>query len=114
MLERTNFLATHEETYHLFANNCATNVRRHINHVMPGRVPYTYQITFPGYSDSLVYQVGLIANDQSWLKTKRAARINEIAYQYRDAPDFSQKIRSQQSGANAEIARGQNPAPARR
>jgi hypothetical protein len=93
MLERANRLIDHPEHYNLLTNNCTTNIMRHINHVSPHRVPYNYEILFPGYSDRLAYDLGLLATDKPFERAKDEARVNELAYIYRDAPDFSLKIR---------------------
>lgn len=93
MLERANKLADEPEYYHLVTNNCTTNIMRHINRVAPGRVPYTYEVLLPGYSDRLAYRLGLIEQGESFERAKMDARINRLAYVHRDSPDFSQLIR---------------------
>ena len=57
------------------------------------RLPFSMKVLFPGYSDRLAYQLGLIASDQPFEATKQAARINEAAFAYRDDPNFSRMIR---------------------
>jgi hypothetical protein len=93
MLERTNRLRKKPEFYDLVTNNCTTNLVSHINKVSPGRVPYTYQVLFPGYSDRLAYDMGLIKNDKPFEQIKDEARVNKLAYIYRDREDFSAVIR---------------------
>ncbi len=93
MLERTNKLAREPEFYHLITNNCTTNIMRHINDLSPNRVPYTYQVLMPAYSDRLAHELNLIKIDDNFERTKQQARINEPAYVHRDSPDFSVKIR---------------------
>lgn len=93
MLERANKLRKEPEPYHLLTNNCTTNVMAHVNRIAPTKVPYTYQVLLPGYSDRLAYDLGLIVADDTFERTKELARVNKLAYIYRDDPDFSTLIR---------------------
>ena len=93
MLKRANKLRDDPEFYDLVRNNCTTNIVRHVNRVTPGRVPYGYQVLFPAYSDRLAYHLNLIEVDGNFARTKQQARINEVAYVYRNDPQFSAKIR---------------------
>ncbi|HKD35346.1 MAG TPA: DUF4105 domain-containing protein, partial [Pirellulales bacterium] len=93
MLQRANSLARQPEFYNTLTNNCTTNIVTHVNHVVPQKISYGYQILFPGLSDRLAYNLGLIKADGSFERTKAEARINRLAYIYRDSPDFSQRIR---------------------
>jgi hypothetical protein len=93
MMQRANKLANQPEQYNLLTNNCTTNIVRHINEIVPNKVPYGYQVLFPAFSDELAYNLKLIKIDENFERTKQGARINEIAYRYRDDPEFSVKIR---------------------
>jgi hypothetical protein len=93
VLRRVNKLAREPEFYDTLTNNCTTNIRRHINHLKPDKVPYDYRVLLPGYSDRLAYDLGLIERHGSYEETRLRARVNYQAYLYRDAPAFSQKIR---------------------
>jgi hypothetical protein len=93
MLERANKLSREPEFYNLITNNCTTNIMRHVNELSPNRVPYTYQVLLPAYSDRLASQLNLIKIDDNFDRTRQQARINEPAYVYRERPDFSVKIR---------------------
>jgi hypothetical protein len=93
MLQHANRLTEKPEYYNLVTNNCTTNIMRHVNEVSPNRVPYTYQVLFPAYSDRLAYDLKLIKVDGDFERTRQEARINEVAYVHRDSPDFSSKIR---------------------
>ena len=93
MIERANQLAEKPEFYNLITNNCTTNVARHINRISPNRVPYHWRVMLPGHSDRLAYDLGLLATDESFERTKLLARVNREAYIYRDDPDFSARIR---------------------
>ena len=93
VMQRVNKLHDQPEFYDTLTNNCTTNIRRHINHLKPDRVPYDYRVLLPGYSDSLAYDLGLIVSHGSFEETKQYAKVNYQAYLFRDDPQFSQKIR---------------------
>ena len=93
VMRRVNKLARQPEFYHTLVNNCTTNIRNHINRLTPDRVPYDYRVLLPGYSDRLAYDLGLLETDASFEETRRRARVNYLAYLYRDSPNFSVRIR---------------------
>jgi hypothetical protein len=93
VMKRVDKLLDQPEFYNTVTNNCTTNIRGHINHLRPDRVPYDYRVLLPGYADRLAYDLGLIERNGTFEQTKEQARINYQAYLYRDDPDFSQKIR---------------------
>ena len=93
VMRRVDKLARQPEFYNTLSNNCTTNIRNHINHLVPDRVPYDYRVLLPGNSDKLAYDLGLIDTDTSFEQTRARARINYLAYLYRDDADFSRKIR---------------------
>lgn len=95
VMQRVNHLADHPEFYELLTNNCTTNIRRHVNNVSPGKIPYSYEVLLPGYSDRLAYDLGLIDNSEPFERVKLKARVNALAYIYRDDPEFSTKIREE-------------------
>ncbi|MCE9605376.1 MAG: DUF4105 domain-containing protein [Planctomycetia bacterium] len=93
ILLRVNKLKRQPEFYNTLTNNCTTNIAKHINELMPNRVPYDYRILLPGYSDRLAYDLGLLKTEYSFDETRRAARVTDVAYRHRDDPEFSQAIR---------------------
>ena len=93
VMRRVNKLVREPEFYNTITNNCTTNVRNHVNHLLPDRIPYDYRVLLPGYSDEMAYDLGLIKANGSFEETKAAAKVNYKAYLYRDDPDFSRKIR---------------------
>jgi hypothetical protein len=64
-----------------------------VNKIAEDRVPFSYKILFPSYSDEFAYRLGLIDTDVSFEETRAKYLINDRALQYADAPDFSRKIR---------------------
>lgn len=93
MLQRSNTLSTKPEFYNTLTNNCETNLIAHLNHVLPQKIPYNYEVLFPGLSDKLLYDVGLIRTSGTFDETRTAARINHMAELHPNSADFSQQIR---------------------
>ena len=94
VLRRANKLAQEPEFYDTLTNNCTTNIVRHINRLNPGRVALDYRILFPGHSDRLAYDLGLIERHGSFEETKRRAHINAVAQRCSARSDFSDHIRA--------------------
>lgn len=95
MVERANKLKDKPEFYNTLTNTCTTNLVRHANTIVPGRVPFSYKVLFPGYSDRLAYDIGLIDTNLSFEETRARYKINERAEKYADSPNFSMKIREE-------------------
>jgi hypothetical protein len=93
VLERANKLVDEPEFYNTLTNNCTTNVLRHVNRIATRKVPYTYQVLLPAYSDRLAYDMGLLDTRLPFEEMKRRARVNPLAFVHRDRPDFSAVIR---------------------
>ena len=60
VMQRVDKLIEQPEFYNTLSNNCTTNIRNHINHLKPDRVPYDYRVLLPGYADRLAYDLELI------------------------------------------------------
>jgi len=94
MCQRANNLSITPEYYNTLTNNCTTNLVGHVNRIAKyEKVPLNSKLLFPGYSDRLAYELGLIASDRPFEVTKQEARVNELAYIYREDPHFSKQIR---------------------
>jgi hypothetical protein len=93
ILARTNDLAAKPEFYNTLTNTCTTNIVRHVNEVVPGRVPFSFKVLLPAYSDRLAYDLGLIATDQPFEQVRPAYRIDQIAQAAGVNEDFSRVIR---------------------
>ncbi len=50
VLRRVNKLAREPEFYNTVTNNCTTNIRNHVNRLLPDKVPYDYRVLLPGYA----------------------------------------------------------------
>lgn len=93
MLERANALYERPEWYNTLTNNCTLNLVRHVNAIVPGRIPSSWRIVLAGYSDEVVYRLGLIDSTTSLAEARARYRINDRARAAIDAPDFSRRIR---------------------
>lgn len=93
MTNRVNELKDRLEFYNTLTNTCTTNIVRHINKITPNRVPWSYKILLPGYSDKLAYDLGLIDTTLPFEEARAKYLINDRALKYADDPNFSVKIR---------------------
>jgi Domain of unknown function (DUF4105) len=93
MLERANKLAEKPEFYNTLTNTCSTNLAKHVNGIVEGRIPYSYKVLMPAYSDELAHDLGLIDSTLTLSELRAKYRINEKAMTYADDPLFSQRIR---------------------
>lgn len=93
MLHRANSLAIKPEFYNTLTNTCTTNIVSHVNEIVPGRVPLSYKVLMPAYSDELAQQLGLIDNTLPIETLRSKYRINEKAKLFADSIDFSTRIR---------------------
>ena len=93
IMGRVNKLVREPEFYNSITNNCTTNIRNHVNRLLPDKVPYNYHVLLPGYAPEMAYDLGLIEKKGTFEETKAAAKVNYRAYLYADDPQFSRKIR---------------------
>ncbi len=93
MLTRANKLATEPEFYNTITNTCTTSIVEHVNEIVPGRIPFSYKVLMPGYSDELARKIGLIDNTLSIEELRAKYRINDKAMKYTDDTLFSERIR---------------------
>ena len=94
VMQRANQLAAKPEFYDTIRNNCTNNLVRHVNRVMPNKIPSGWQVLLSGHSDRYAYDLGLLDQRVPFEELKELAHINDLAEANYDAPDFSQKIRS--------------------
>ncbi|HEX6750093.1 MAG TPA: DUF4105 domain-containing protein [Longimicrobium sp.] len=94
MLRRANRLADHPEFYNTVTNTCTTSIVQHVNGVSPHRVPFSFKVLFPGYSDRLAYDLGLIDTDLPFEQARERFHVNARALAAGDSPDFSRLIRA--------------------
>ena len=93
---RIHHLHQQPEFYHTLRNNCTNNIVAHANHA--GRENeqiniWQRDIIFPGYSDWLAYQYGLIDTELSLRLAREKFRVDQRALQWDGDSDFSSFIR---------------------
>lgn len=93
MIERVNKLYTEPEFYNTITNTCTTNIVRHVNEISEVKVPFSYKVLMPGYSDKLAYDLGLLDTTLPYDKIRERYQINDKAMKYADDKEFSTKIR---------------------
>lgn len=93
MIQRVNELHDKPEFYNLITNTCTTNIVRHVNEISEVKVPFSYRVLMPGYSDKLAYDLGLLDTTLPYDKIRTTFQINDKAMKYADDKDFSSKIR---------------------
>ena len=95
MLQRVNTLHDKPEFYNLLTNTCTTNVVRHVNEISETKVPFSYRVLMPGYSDKLAYDLGLLDTKLPYEQIRSEYQVNDKAMKYATSSDFSLKIRGE-------------------
>lgn len=93
MLEAAGRLHDRPEFYDTLTNNCTTRLREHVNDVVPGRIPASWKVVLPGYSDELLESLGLIDSSLDLERARAAFDIKTAATRWSHSPEFSAKIR---------------------
>lgn len=92
-LDRINGLADRPEWYHLLKNNCTINIARYANAAgREGR--FDIRSIINGWADRALYDAKLVDGSMPFDELRQRSRIDEIAREVGDAPDFSRRIRS--------------------
>jgi drug/metabolite transporter superfamily protein YnfA len=92
-LKRMNQLHDRPEWYNAITSNCTTNIRT--QRVVAKPAPWDWRILVDGKGDELLYERGVLDHGLPFVELKRRAHINSRAKAADDAPDFSERIRSQ-------------------
>ena len=97
MLGRSERLRAEPEFYNTLVNNCATNLRAHVNRVVEKDLPFGWAVLFPGYSDELALERGLLATDLPLEQARARYRVDEKvrAALAGGVDDFSERIRAE-------------------
>ncbi|MFC1597287.1 DUF4105 domain-containing protein [Planctomycetota bacterium] len=101
MLERANQLHERPEFYNTLTNTCTTNIVRHLKQVSQRDVPFDLRVLFPGYSDELGFELGLIDFDGSPEEARRHCLLEGSTKTSPDEPDWSRTIRKEIRGPKA-------------
>lgn len=92
--ERVNTLHKTPEFYNTAYNTCTSNIMKHANTITPSKIPFSYKVLLPAYSDELAFDLGMIDTNAKNLDEARSIyKINKKALLYADDVDFSNKIR---------------------
>lgn len=96
VLRRAERTRAEPEFYHTLLNNCATNLRDHVNRLAADPLPYGWGLVFPGYSDRLALEHGLLDTDVGIDEARRRFRVDAAAREALAAGgrDFSLRIRA--------------------
>ena len=93
MLLRANELAERPEFYHTVFANCANTVLAHANAVATEPIPGGWRVLVPGYSDEIVYSLGLVDAEGSLDEVRARFLVNDRVRESAGRPDFSAAIR---------------------
>ena len=93
MLERAQTLAHEPEFYNSLTNTCSSNIVRHLEEVRGERMRLDYRVIFPGFSDGVAYDLGLLGNDATLDELRMRHRINARSALLGDGADWSRQIR---------------------
>jgi hypothetical protein len=101
MLKRANKLREEPEFYNTLSNTCTTNIVRHLEQVSQRKVPFDLRVLFPGYSDELAFELGLIDCAGSREEVRARCLLEGPTGAASEASDWSTKIREGIGGRNA-------------
>jgi hypothetical protein len=104
MLQRAESLRAEPEFYNTLLNNCATNLREHVNRVATEPLPFGWAVLLPGYSDELALERGLLDTDLPLAEARRRYRVDELARASlaEGADGFSAHIRGREASSAIE------------
>ena len=91
VLSEVNSLKAKPKFYNTLTATCTTEIVRHVNLISEDRVPFSYKVLMPGYSDELAYDLGLIQRFGSFEETRERFLINDKVW---DEGRFSEVIRN--------------------
>ena len=92
-LREINRLRKQPTFYNTLTGNC-TNVIWMNSRINPGHLPFSWKILLSGYTPEYLYEQGRLLSDLPFAELQRRSRINEIAMQADQDPDFSRRIRA--------------------
>jgi len=96
MVQEANYLNDHPKFYNTLTDTCTTEIAKHVNKISPKKIPFSYKILFPGYSDRFIYDLGLIDTNLPFGQIRSKYNINKKSLEYADDPNFSVKIRQEE------------------
>ncbi len=93
MLKRSNELTQNPEFYHSVSNACFGNIVKHINRVVPGKIPFDYRVVLPENADQYIHALNIIDTELPFQEIRKKHIINHFAKEHGEDPDFSLRIR---------------------
>ena len=94
MLEQAHRLETTPEFYNTVTNSCMSNLAKHVNNVSPDLIPFGFSTVFPGFSDNLIVELGLLSTQSTDIEVIREHHlINPKANAGKATLPFSERIR---------------------
>lgn len=93
MLETANSLREEPRFYNTLTANCTSKLRDEVNNVFPHRIPPTWKVVLPGYTDTLLRDLGLLKGETQIEKIRTLYRIDEKGAAIDDVPESSRLIR---------------------
>lgn len=93
MMRRVNQLYKKPESYNTLANNCTTELVHDVNKIAPHPIRLSWKYIFPGYADTLAYDLGLLGTDKSFEQLEQETLINDKVNPENPLESFSQDIR---------------------
>ena len=97
IVDRIDSLKKRPEFYHTIRNNCTNNIVAHANHAGSDTEQinmWQRDVIFPGYSDWLAYQYGLIDTQLTLAEAREHFRIDQRAAGWDGKQDFSMFVRN--------------------
>jgi len=94
MLQRAEKLATEPEFYNTVANNCTTNIMKHVRRFSGKAIPWwDIRYLLPEFSDKIAYDAGMLKSDLSLDEARHYFSITERSQQCLSRESFSSCIR---------------------
>ncbi len=94
LMTRIQGIEENPEFYNTITNNCTSNIRTHVNEIVPDRVPWSFSMVLPASSDELAYDLGLIETDLSFEEVREHFYITDLAQAVEEGESFSTAIRA--------------------
>ena len=92
-LKTINRLREKPEFYNTLTANCTNVIWMHAR-LNPNHIPFSWKILLSGYTPEYVYEQGKMNSDLPFAELQRRSRINAVALQADQSPDFSSRIRA--------------------
>jgi hypothetical protein len=89
--------------YNAVTTNCTTAIRA--QRPAAERLPWDWRVLVNGYGDEMLYELGAIDRGMPFGELRAKSRINGVAREAGDAPDFSVRIRAGLPGYGGDVGK---------